>query len=551
MLRILAAAFAGVLATACATDPREPCPDEWCGTAVIATPAEADVLFPPSAQGDIARSIIDLVFTRLADLGPGLNTVDPATFEPRLASSWTREDSLTLVFSLNPNARWHDGTPVTAEDVAFTYEVYRDSLVGSPARPRVLQIASVDARDAHTVAFRFPRPYLEQLFDAVYHMWILPKHLLDTVPRAALVSAPFGRNPIGAGPYRFVRWRAGESVELVADSTYFLARPGLRRVIWRSTGGDMSAAITQLLSGSVDVLNYLPPEAVQRAETSDEVRAAAYEPSTFYSYLLFNFRDPDDSTRPHPLFADRALRRALAVAVDRAAAVRAVDGADGIVADGPVSPALWIYGAGYERLPYDAARARRELTALGWRDADGDGVLERDGQRLSFSIIVPETSSARRRFAQIIQEQLKRLGVEMRITELDFNTFLQRAQTGRFDVFYGSYGGDPSPASISEVWTGDALGGFNFGSYVNPAADRAVRAALDARDIETARQRWTDAVSLINADAPAIWISCTVPKAGVHRRLENVTIRGDNLTATLPRWRVPAERRIPRDRYVN
>jgi peptide/nickel transport system substrate-binding protein len=551
MPRICAALIAGVLATACVAEQPAPCPDDWCGTAVIATPAEADVLFPPSAQGDIARSIIDLVFTRLADLGPDLNTVDPTSFEPRLASSWTREDSLTLVFSLNPDARWHDGAPLTAEDVAFTYEVYRDSLVGSPARPRVLQIAGVDVRDPYTIAFRFPRPYLEQLFDAVYHMWILPKHLLEAVPRGELVSHPFGRNPIGAGPYRFVQWRAGESVELVADSAYFLARPGLRRVIWRSTSGDMSAAITQLFSGSVDVLNYLPPEAVQRTETSDEVRAIAYQPSTFYSYLLFNFRDPADPTRPHPLFADRALRRALAVGVDRVAAVRAVDGADGIVADGPVSPALWIYGAEYERLLYDAARARRELTQLGWHDSDGDGVLDRNGRRLSFSIIVPETSAQRRRFAQIIQEQLKSLGVEMRITELDFNTFLQRAEAGRFDVFYGSYGGDPSPASISEVWTRDALGGFNFGSYVNPDVDRAVRAALDARDIETARRRWTDAVSLINADAPAIWISCTVPKAGVHRRFENVSIRGDNLTATLSLWRVPTDRRLPRDRYVN
>ncbi len=542
--------LAGLVA-ACVSDQGGQCPDGWCGTAVIATPAEADVLFPPSAQGDVARSIIDLVFTKLADLGPDLNTVDPSTFTPRLASSWVREDSLTIVFSLHPDARWHDGAPVTADDVVFTYEVYRDSLVGSPARPRVLQIAAVDARSPHTVAFRFPRPYLEQLFDAVYHMWILPKHLLDTVPRAQLAAHPLGRNPVGAGPYRFVRWRAGESIELVADTAWFLPRPGLRRVIWRTTSGDMSAAITQLLSGTVDVLNYLPPEAAQRTETSEDVRAIAYEPSTFYSYLLFNFRDPNDVTRPHPLFRDRQLRRALSAAVDRVAAVRAVDGPDGIVADGPVSPAQWIYGADYERITYDAARAARELTALGWRDADGDGVRERNGRRLSFSIIVPETSTARRRFAQIIQEQLKGLGVELRITELDFNTFLQRAEAGRFDMFYGSYGGDPSPASISEVWTSGAIGGFNFGSYVNPEVDRAVRAALDARDIESARRRWADAVSLINADAPAIWISCTVPKAGVHRRFENVSIRGDNFMATLTAWRVPDDRRLPRDRYVN
>ncbi len=529
----------------------EACAGDWCGTVVVASPAEAGTLLPPVSQSDVARSIVDLVFLRLADVGSNLDLVDTSAYVPKLASSWAFEDSVTLVFRLRDDVRWHDGAPVTAADVAFTYDVYRDTLVGSPARPRLSPIRAVTARDEHTVMFEFARPYPEQVFDAVYHMWILPRHLLDSVPRDELASHPFGRAPVGAGPYRFVQWTAGQSIELAGDSTHVLGRPGLPRVIWRFSGGDYEAALTQLLAGEADLLSYLSTEAQERVSAAPEVVAAPHRPSTFYSYLVFNFRDPADTSRSHPLFADRRLRRLLTMAVDREAVIRAVDGPAGRVAPGPVTPAYWIANDSPEPLPFDSARAREELESLGWRDDDGDGVRERADRALTFDLLVPVTSTPRRRSAVIVQEQLGRLGIEVRIEELDFNTFLERTGSGTFDVAFGAYGGDPSPAAIAEVWTADAIGGFNFGHYANPAFDHAVAAALDARSLDTARTHWREALALIVADAPAIWMSASGPQAGVHARLVGVTIRGDNVTATLPAWTVATDRMIERDRLGN
>jgi peptide/nickel transport system substrate-binding protein len=546
-LALLAAVATAV--TGCTTE--QGCVGDWCGTVVVASPAEAGTLLPPVSQSDVARSVVDLVFLKLADIGPDLNLVDTAAFVPELASSWAFEDSLTLVFRLREDVRWHDGAPVTAADVAFTYDVYRDTLVGSPARPRLGQIRSVTARDEYTVAFDFERPYPEQLFDAVYHMFVLPRHLLDTVPRAELPSHPFGRMPVGAGPYRFVRWTAGQSIELSGDSTHVLGRPGLPRVIWRFSGGDYEAALTQLTAGEADLLSYLSTEAQERVAATPELVAVPYRPSTSYSYLAFNFRDPEDPSRPHPLFASRELRRALTLGIDREAVIRAVDGPAGRVAPGPVTPAYWIAGDAPEQLPFDSARARAELESIGWRDSDGDGVRERAGRTLTFDLLVPVTSTPRRRSAVIVQEQLGRLGIEVRIEELDFNTFLERIGNGAFDVAFGAYGGDPSPAAIAEVWTGDAIGGFNAGHYVNPTFDRAVAAALDARALDAARAHWREALEMIVADAPAIWMSASGPQAGVHGRLAGVTIRGDNVTATLPAWTVPPDRMIERDRLRN
>ncbi len=175
-----------VLAVNASCAPEASCPGDWCGTAVVVSAAEADVLLPVVSTMDIGIAIGDFIYLRLADIGLDLNLVDPATFVPQLARSWSVEDPRTIVFALHPEARWHDGTPVTADDVAFTFDVYRDTLVGSHVAPRLTQIASVSARDEHTVAFRFRQQYAEMFFDAAYHMRILPRHLLDTVPRAPL-----------------------------------------------------------------------------------------------------------------------------------------------------------------------------------------------------------------------------------------------------------------------------------------------------------------------------------------------------------------------------
>lgn len=543
-------AVCGIAGAAWSCTPEPTCAGDWCGTIVIASPAEADVLLPPVSQSDVGRSLADLVYLKLADIGPALNTVDDASFVPKLAESWTFEDSVTLAFTLHPEARWHDGAPVTAEDVVFTFDVYRDTLVGAPARPRLAQIRSVTARDPRTVVFTFDRPYPEQLFDAVYHMWIIPRHLLDTVPRADLSAHPFGRAPVGAGQYRFATWIPGESIELTGDSTHFLGRPGLRRVIARFTG-DPPAALRLLTAGEADLLNYLWTEAQDAVAALDDYVVVPHLSSTYYSYLAFNLRMPRDPSRPHPLFADRDLRRAIAMAVDRAAAIRAVDGPDGVAAGGPLGPAYWISDAAYEQIPFDSAGARRALAAMGWHDSDGDGILDLNGTPLAFDLIVPATSTPRRRSAVIVQEQLRRIGIAMRISELDFLTFQERGQSGDFDMFYGTFGGDPSPSTIVEAWTAHAVGGFNYGHYVNADFDRAVSAALEARTLAAARDRWTEAITIINGDAPAIWMSATGPKAGVHRRLQHVTIRGDNMTATLPAWTVSPPAMIARDRLAN
>src|SRR2546422_1071740 len=507
------------------------CTGEYCGTIVIASGGEPDILLPPVSEFAITRDVTDQLFLKLADLGLSGNTIGDEDFQPQLAERWEWDAPTTLVFHLDPRARWQDGQAVTAADVAFTYDAYTDTLVSSSFRSSLRQIAAVTTRDSLTVVFRFRQRYPEMFYDAVYHMRILPAHLLREVPRDQWRSAAFGRSPVGDGPYRFVAWKAGESIELAADSTFFLGRPHLRRVIWRFTP-DQFVAVTQLIAGDADAVEVLvTPDNVQRAGADTQLVTYPYKGSA-YGYVGFNLAVPGDSTKPHPLFGDRDLRRALVMATDRERLLRNV------------------FGSQIHELPYDSGQAARLLTRTGWTDSDGDGIRDKGGRPLAFRLLLPTTSAIRRQYARLLQEQFRLGGVDVQLDEVDFSLFNERARAGRFDALLNVWNTDPTPSSgFPQTWTPAGFGRSNYGRYDNPDVDRLVdRAVASAANRDQARRAWRAAVETLNRDAPGIFLFATANVAAVHKRIVDVTIRPDSWLALLRTWRIPADRLTDRDR---
>lgn len=541
LLSISAVAF--VLA-GCRAAPS--CPAGSCGTAVIGVTGDANTLFPPLSDNSISNAVVGQIFLPLAALGLSMNTEGDSGFIPKLADRWHFEDSLTLVFHINPRARWQDGVPVTAQDVAFTFDIDTDTLVNAPSRPLLSGIASVTARDSADVVFKFTHVYGEQFYDAAHEMSILPKHLLDTIPRDRLSTSAFTRHPIGDGPYKFVSWTPNESIELAADTTFFLGRPGIARLIWRVTP-DMGTLLTQLKSGELDVIELLiGPDQIAQAKTAPGIRLIQY-PGNMYGYLAFNFRDPTHLNRPNPLFANRALRQALTYGIDRHAILEAILGSHGEVPCGPTAPMVWIWNDSIVQLPFDSARARHMLDSLGWAPGP-DGIRHRDGHALAFTLSYPTSSAPRRHAAIIIQAQLKALGVAVTLLPLEFNTFGDRAAAGRFDAMIGTWQIDPAPSAMRQFWTTASIGGSNFGAYSDTLFDSLVARAATVRSRSAARRLWDEALRRINDDAPAVWLFAPMPVAAVSDRFENVTIRPDDWSATLWTWRIAPDRALPRDR---
>lgn len=550
--RLIALAAPAVLAAlifAAGCKRRTECAGDYCGTLVIAAAGEPDILLPPVSEFATTRDVSDQLFLKLADLGPSGNTVGDEDFQPQLAERWEWDAPTTLVFHLDPRARWQDGQAVTAADVAFTYDAYTDTLVNSSFRTSLRHVAAVTTRDSLTVVFRFRQRYPEMFYDAVYQMRILPAHLLRELPRDQWRSAAFGRAPVGDGPYRFVAWKAGESIELAADSTFFLGRPHIRRVIWRFTP-DQQVAVTQLIAGDADGVEVLvTPDNVQRACADPKLACYPYKGSA-YGYVGFNLAAPGDTTKPHQLFGDRDLRRALVMATDRERLLRNVWGDLAKVPPGPMSQLWWIWDPEIRELPHDSAQAARLLTRLGWTDSDGDGIRDRDGHPLAFRLLVPTSSASRRQYARLLQEQFRTIGVNVDLDEVDFSVFNERARAGRFDALINVWNTDPTPSSgFTQTWTRAGFGRSNYGRYANPVVDDLVdRAVATAANREQARRAWRSAIETLNQDAPGIFLFAPGSVSAIHRRVTDVTIRPDSWLALLRNWRIPADRLTDRDR---
>lgn len=507
------------------------CRTEYCGTVVFAAIGEPSTLLPAVSTMALERDIFDQIFLKLAELGPDGSTFGDSGFTPELARSWEWNDPLTLTFRLDPRAKWQDGPGVSAADVAFTFDVYRDSVVDSGDRTTLEHIASVSAADSETVVFKFRDRYPEMFYDATYHMRILPEHLLRNVPRNTWQTAAFGRAPVGAGPYRFVNWVPGQSIELGADSTYFLGRPHLRRLIWRVTA-NLNAAVTMVLAGEADAVEVLvTPANIEKAKADSALAVYPYAGSTV-NFVRFNLRANGDRSKPHPVFADLQTRRALVLAADRPQMEQAVFGPYAKVPAGP-TPQLWawLWKSRLVPTPPDSAEAARLLR----------------GRHVSFHLAVPATSPTRVQYAQLLQEQYRRLGIEMLIDQVDNATFQQLLESGKFDATLESFVTDPSPASsVPALWSRG--GPTNHGRYANDKFDALVRTAASAATREAAQAAWEDAFATLVQDPPGIMLYALDNVAAVSKRVADVRIQPDSWWGLVRTWRIPPSQLTERDR---
>lgn len=516
------------------------------GTLVIAAPGSGTTPpFPPHAADAMGRLIADNVYERLAEIGPDLNTVGDRGFTPRLATRWEwAADSLSIAFHLDPRARWHDGQPVRADDVRFTLALLKDPATASQYTAFLTNVDSVSVRDSLTAVVWYRGRSPEQFYQFAYQVFVLPEHILKDVPRGGLATSDAASRPVGSGRFRFARFDPGVRVELVADTAHYRGRAKLDRVII-AFSQETANAVTRLFSGQADLVDALPADVIPRLDTAGSVRAMPY-PTLAYGFVVMNLRDPRRLTAPHPILSDRAVRRALSMAVDRQAMLRNIFDTLGVLGAGPFPSAL--ADTGVRIPPFDRTRAAALLDSTGWR-AGPDGIRAKNGRRLAFSLIVPTSSAVRMRYAVLLQEQLRSVGARMEIESMDFNPFYERQTTGRFDATINVVSVDPAPSATHQYWgsAGFPPGGGNFGRYANPLVDALIDSIGRSSDPARGRQ-YRQAMQTIADDAPAIWLYDYVPIAGIHRRIRVEGVRADGWWTGLADWWIPAGERIDRDR---
>jgi peptide/nickel transport system substrate-binding protein len=238
------------------------------------------------------------------------------------------------------------------------------------------------------------------------------------------------------------------------------------------------------------------------------------------------------------------------MAVDRASIVRSAYDSLALPALGPTVRAYPTTDANLVQIPFDLPRAKALLDSLGWRDVNGDGVREKKGRPLEFTLGVPGTSKVRVRMAVLMQEQLRQAGVKVNVEQLDFPVLSERERKRTFDVVLNAWNTQPSPGAARGSWGtagSRASSGNNYGSYESPVFDAYVDSALASFDPATRKALFTKAYNTIIQDAPAIWLAESVPTVGYNKRLELAPFRSDAWWFHIPEWSIPPDKRIPRD----
>jgi len=515
------------------------------GTMVVVIPAEPRTLFPPRATGTQELAVVASVFDRLAEIGPELATVSDVGFSPRLAERWSwAADSLSIAFTINSNARWHDGVPVRAEDVRYTFNVYTSDAVASEARALLGNIDSVSVRDSLTAVVWFKRRTPQQFMEATYSMFILPSHLLSPLADSALVNAPFGRAPIGSGRFRFAAWDAGSRLEIVADTTNYRKRAVLDRVIWTFVA-DLGAATVKLFAGEADFLEQVRPEAITQVLATPALRLEGNLPLV-YGFVGFNLHAPGATATPHPVFGDVRVRRALAMAVDRHRMVRSVLDSMGMVAFGPAPRALIPDTSGLRAIGYSVAAAKALLDSAQWVDTNNDGIREHDGTALAFDLLVPSSSATRGKFATLLQAAWKEIGANVTLLSQDPSALGPRLEAHDFDAYMGGWQANPGLQGTRQTWA--SKGTSNYQAYVSPTFDALLDSALTSFDMEKTRGLWTRVLQQAIDDAPSVWLYEQRLPVAVHKRLRIPSLRADGWYASLADWSVDPAQRIDRDK---
>ena len=535
----------GVLVAGCTENVAGKGPPATGGTLVIATTQDPGMLFPPYILTLPAKQIAEQLYDYLADVGTNFDARDEKSYRAELAKGWRwSSDSMNIAFQLDPRARWHDGRRVTAGDVRFTFDLNKDTTVASRYLSSLANIDSVSVPDSLTAVVWFHRRAPTQFLDAAAQLLILPAHQLERISRQHLRERV--PPPIGSGRFRLRRWDKGTAVEIVADTGNYRGRAILDRVIWSPTP-DFNAAFARLMGGEADLFDALRPENVKQMERRPDLRTIGLSGAT-YAFLRFNLRDPMDTARPHPLFGDRNLRRALAMSLDRAAMARSMFDTLAAVPVGPTVRAFPTTDARLVQLPFDPARAAKLLDSLGWIRAS-NGVRTKNGRELAFNVLVTSNSLNRQKMGVLLQEQFRKMGVRLTTDRIDGVAQQVKLAKGEFDASLDSWIMGASPDGTRDAWTTSGIGkdGVNYGFYSNPRFDAALDSALTA-DATRAREEFSAAYQIINDDAPAIWLYEPRQVVGIHQRFKTRGMRPDSWWFSLADWYIPPGDRILRDR---
>jgi peptide/nickel transport system substrate-binding protein len=427
---------------------------------------EPDTMNPLTTYSTEAVEVLQLVYDYLIQTSLELDS------EPGLATSWSYSaDGKSITYQLRP-ATWHDGKPFTSADVKFTFELIKSKQLSQYAQ-WVTDLVSVDAPDPRTAVLHFTEP---QAFNPALAVPVLPQHIWQGMSASQIQKFP-NAHPVGTGPYKFVDWQHGQSIEIARNEQWWGTRPAAKKITWILFQNEDVMA-QSLRTGAVDICPEIPPTIWDGLSGAKDVKTVSMESCSFH-HIGINVSD-NPKSGGNPLLKDRTIRLALSYAADRQ---QLVD----VALAGHGTPGSVILPAGLgdwhldipadQQYNADPAKAGALLDAVGYIDRDGSNVRSaKDGTKLSFRLIAIESTSVDVAAAQLFRDSCAKVGIELTLTTLDANTLgstVYNAKAPNWDIFvWGWDSGVYDPDYMLGVPLCNQIGSNNDVYYCNRHYDQ-------------------------------------------------------------------------------
>ncbi len=487
---------------------------------------DASNLIPLLASDTASHNIAGMVYNGLVKYDKDMNIVGD------LAESWDiSSNGLVITFHLRKGVKWHDGRPFTAADVLYTYQVTVDPKTPTAYAGDFLKVKKADVIDDYTFRATYDKPFAPALIS--WSSAILPRHLLAGKD---ITQSSLSRHPIGTGPYKFKEWVAGQKIVLVSNPDYFEGQPYIDGRITRIIP-DTATMFLELRAQNIGMMGLTPLQYTRQTENNlFQNNFNKYRYLSFaYTYMGYNLKNP--------LFADKRVRQAISYAINKDEIISGVLLNLGKPANGPYKPGTWAYNDQVKIYNYNPQKARELLSAAGWTTMNQDGILEKNGKPFTFEIVVNQGNETRQKCAEIIQRQLKEVGISVKIRVLEWSAFVTDfINKRRFDAVILGWT-IPLDPDAYDVWHSSKTKPeeLNFISYNNPEVDEMLEKGRSTFDQKERKKYYDRFQEILAEDQPYTFLYVPDALVIINKRFRGIEPAPIGLEHNFIQWYVPKD----------
>lgn len=446
-----------------------------------------------------------------------------------VTESYEESDDYTeFIVKIKPGLTWHDGEPFTAHDVVFSWKQILDPQVPCQTqKPTVEPIKECVAIDDLTIKFVQPEPLATRQWNLLFP--IIPRHLYekDKANHPDLKTGDYyiahARNPIGNGPYRIVEWKENDKIVMDRWEGYKGKKPYFKRIVFRIIP-DSNMSLLAFEKEEIDVVERLSAQQFSRETNTDSFTKVGYKAWGVQWSLGYIGWNMDGS---NPFFADKKVRHAMTHSLNIPLILDKLYYNLATKCYGMYHPASWMYNPEVKLLAYDLDKARTLLDDAGWLVDEDDGwrYKEIDGKkvRFEFTLLTPQGSPTAPQISAIFQEDLKRIGVEMKTRTLEWSAFLEKIRKHEFQAEIAAWGTGTDPDTGWNLWrTKEYETGRNYGGYSDERVDELFVLGRQEFDFEKRRKIYQEIHKILYEDQPYTWIYNSPILSAINKRIGGV-----------------------------